>query len=168
MIQTPVRLSVPGVLTSNHPRIMTPDQKERFKGDVLNLRMKGVTPSEVAGKLNVPLAMVLGAIASLTEDARQENAGIAAELFMLSNLRTEQLWAHVQKWLDAAQSFDDRLVKCAIAVLERQAKLNGIDRAGGKTVTDSDWIDQASPAEVVAYAKRLGITFPDHILVPGV
>lgn len=147
---------------------MTPDALARMESEILTRRMQGERSDEIATAMQVPHGNVLAAIARLTEQARQESADMAAELFMLANLRLEKLWRTVQKWLDAMETFDDKLVRCAVSVLERQAKMNGLDKQGSRFVADDEWIDNATPAEVVAHAKKLGLSLPEHVVIQGI
>lgn len=147
---------------------MRPDELALLEHQVLMLRMEGHEPREVALRLGVKYGDVLSIMARLTKNVREENAGLAEELFMLSNMRLERLWRWVQSHLDKMETFDDKLVRAAVQVLDRQARMNGLDkqtRPGGQP-TD-DWVDAATPAEMDAYLRRNGFSIPDHVQVPA-
>lgn len=149
---------------------MRPDEMALLEHQVLMLRMDGHEPRDVAIKLGIPYGDVLTIMARLTANVRKENVGMAEELFMLANMRLERLWRWVQSHLDKMTEFDDKLVRSAVQVLDRQARMNGLDkqtRPGGGGASDADWVDAATPTELDTYLKRQGFSIPDHIKVPA-
>lgn len=149
---------------------MPPDKLALLEHDVLMARADGLTPQEVAVKLSISHGDALSIIGRLTDTLREENAGYAQELFVLSNLRLERLWKWVQARLDSLTVADGnaiQLIRAAVQIVERQARLNGLDRTPRPSgvSADADWIDAATPSEMAAYLKRHGFTLPESLTV---
>jgi len=147
---------------------MPPDKLALLEHDVLMARVDGLTPTEVAVKLGVTHGDVLSILGRMTTNLRQENEGLAMELFMLANMRLERLWKWVQAKLDTLETLDSngiQLVRAAVQIVERQARLNGLDKQArpGGVSQDTDWVDAATPTEMQAYLKRHGFTLPEHL-----
>ncbi len=145
---------------------LSPDRIALLESEILRLRMEGETSIDVARMLDLPHSYVLASLARLTSKAREETQGFAEELFMLANLRLERLWKYTKSHLDIAESFNDRLVRAAVSILERQSRLNGLDK-GGKSAGASadDWVDQAMPKELASYMEQRG--YPLGVEVPA-
>ena len=59
--------------------------------------------------------------------------------------------------------FDDKLVRSAILIMDRQAKLHGLDKQ--KAPTNPDWLENASQPELIRLAKERGIALPEKFTV---
>lgn len=99
------------------------------------------------------------------EAVRDRTLDLITERFAMHDWRYEAMLRQVQARIDACPVEDHiafaALIRAAIAVLERQAKLFGLDRAkneGGRN--QNDWLDKAPASELVKMAKSLGVTIP--------
>lgn len=149
----------------------SPDALAILESHVLHRRMRGERPSDIALALAVPLGDVLACTARIAQQVREETVDMAAELYAIANMRLEELWRACQRGIDdmvSAGAFDANVVRAAISVLERQAKMNGLDRTRGSPRANDpgDWLESATPRELAARAKALGLSIPDTLTLP--
>lgn len=141
---------------------MTTDQIEK----ALVYRREGKLYTEIGVLLGEPAVNVRRALAALRVATTNEALDVADEYFNLHIERLEALWATVSSTINALLGFDDRVFKVALAVLERQAKLLGLDRgSGGRNPTprpsrDKDWLSEATPSELIAEIESYGLEVP--------
>lgn len=142
---------------------LTPEQLEA----VLKMRHDGKVLREIATELGVSYTSVKSAVATYRVQMSAEMLEVADEYFQLHVDRLEGLWARVQKELTALPQFDEKVFKVAIQILERQAKLLGLDRgnrAAGvpRTGGQKDWLAEATPSELIAEIESYGLQVPER------
>lgn len=140
---------------------------------VIALRQKGKTRAEIAKELDLTMTAVNAAIETTIVELRDGAPLLVEEMYHLHHERLEQLYAIVQKRIDAMVEFDSDVFKIALSILERQSKLHGLDKANakqktkvGKTSRDSDWLDNATPSELIYEAESYGLTVPEKFKLP--
>lgn len=142
---------------------------------VMSLRMKGKTREEIAKELDLSVRSVDQAINTTITELRDAAPLIVEEMFSVHQLRLEALYQIVQKKIDEMLDFDERLFKVALSILERQSKLLGLDRDKVKTKTSradryhetTDWLEDATPSELIHEAESYGITVPEKFKLVG-
>lgn len=135
---------------------------------VIKARALGKTSQEIADEEGIHPSSVDTLVREAAAEVRAKTNDFVEERFAMHDARYEYLYKIVQKKLDDASLADLHafagLVRAAISVLERQSKLWGLDRAkpdGGK---GRNWLDDASPAQLVKMAGEMGLTLPDKFV----
>lgn len=132
---------------------------------ILEYRGEGKSVKEISELTGYSKRHVIRLIAEAAERARKENANLVARRFMEHDLRCEYLLALCSrrlKQLADLGDFDEKAVRAAVAVMDRHARLLGLDtikRKGGRP-GENDWIDNAPIKDVLAEAKALGLEIP--------
>lgn len=100
---------------------------------------------------------------------RAQNHLLIQQRYLEHDARLEFLYDSVARRIHEMANFpggpvvDEKLVRAAVAVLDRQAKLHGLDAvkpAGGRN--NMDWLDESKPiADVLREAEALGLVVPD-------
>lgn len=132
-------------------------------------------------KYGISVRQVSRILRAGAEQVRADTAGIVAEQFHLQLARLERLYSIVEMEIQAYEEymiavrearaagtnitpvkFDERPFRVAVLIMDRQAKLLGLDRGG---IGPSDrsptrWLDEAPIEEVVSYAKQLKMNLP--------
>lgn len=99
--------------------------------EVLRLRLIGCQPHEIAIKLNVKLCVVRDDLNLLMREA-QDISPERDEMRCLQQMQLNKLWEALQAAINAG---DVPGINVALKVLERQAKLFGLDKDKNATVT---------------------------------
>jgi hypothetical protein len=136
---------------------------------IVSLRASGKSATDIAEAIGCDVRTVYRSIKDEAEKVRAGTAELVSSMFMLHQERLERLWAKAQERIDAledtASSADFcHAVRAAIMILERQARLLGLDRekAGGRGAA-ADWLDTASEAELRVTAERYGLRIPEKL-----
>ena len=133
------------------------------KADILRMRSGGLSMVEIAEQTGLSLATVMRRLKEIADDTRDRHVEIADEMFAVHQARLEALYRKINERIAQLEVFDDRVFRAAVMVLERQAKLLGLDREKRDTgrAGQNDWIESATADEVVRRAKELGINVPE-------
>jgi hypothetical protein len=136
---------------------------------VLRMRAKGVPYSEIAEQTGMDVRSVRRLVQDEVQRVRAELAEDVAEMFVLHNERLEALYRITRTHIDNMAVFDDRPIKVALLILERQSRLLGLDKDAkpgrGNTY---DWLENATPTDLIAEAERRGIRIPEKFKLPAV
>lgn len=137
---------------------------------VLDLLAEGKTHVEIAKLLGLSVRQVATRVREVVAEAR-ENARDHVNLrFTQHDERLEYLYKMCLKRINAMNlrqnaddewGFDDKAVRAAVAVLDRQARLLGLDRTvntGGQNF--NSWLDNQSGADLERLAVQYGIDLP--------
>lgn len=131
---------------------------------VISLRAAGVPAKEIADSLGLSVPRVYQYLAEATTAARERNVDLVEEMFLLHQERLERLFRLAQAHIDKCETFDDRAFRVAILILERQARLLGLDKTpekpGGKS-GGYDWLENSTKEELIAEAERRGLRVPE-------
>jgi hypothetical protein len=129
---------------------------------VIRLRSEGKSSYEIGQTLGVPDRTVRNWLSEASQQVRAENRQFTSEMFTIHQHRCESLYAMVRKRLEDPISFTTDLVKVALAILDRQSRLLGLDRTKNAGRTNSnDWLENASTEELVQAARDAGIPVPE-------
>lgn len=95
------------------------------RAKVLTYRMSGATTREIAAKLSVSHVTVFNDLKVLMDEVNKQNAEQSEQMHALENTRLDKLQGAV--WLTALTGHPDS-VRTVLSVMERRAKLNGLDK----------------------------------------
>lgn len=140
--------------------------------EILRLRAAGHTYSQIAQQTGVEERQAKRAVRDTVLAVRADLSDDVAEMFLLHHERLENLFRIVRERIENQPAFDDRPFKLAITILERQARLWALDRTGpagnGKDKGTYDWLQNATPSDLIAEAERYGIKVPERFKLPAV
>ena len=139
---------------------------------IVELRAKGMLPREIGPTVGMTENAVYQVLREAAEEVRDRMQERIEQRFMEHDARYEYMYRQVQDKLSAAVSPDGvalmtlseyaGLLRAAVAILERQAKLLGLDRnpggAGGQR--KGDWLDSATPKQLIDLAAKYGLDTP--------
>jgi len=137
---------------------------------MLRLYAMGYGSTAIARELAVSHETVQKAIRKAAEEARERNAELVEERFLQQDQGLLRLYRHCMDRIEtaaAAGEYDKEAVKGIIMVMDRQAKLLGMDKAkatGAKNLYG--WLDTASETELNEAAERYGIALPKPFGAP--
>ena len=95
------------------------------RAKVLTYRMSGASTRDIAAKLDCSHTTVERDITALMDEVNRHNAERAGEMHALENARLDKLQGAV--WVTALTGHPDS-VRTVLSVMERRAKLNGLDK----------------------------------------
>lgn len=95
------------------------------RSKVLTYRMSGATTREIAGKLGVSHVTIVNDLKVLMTEVNEQIAEGREQLHALENTRLDKLQSAV--WMTALTGHPDS-VRTVLSVMERRAKLNGLDK----------------------------------------
>lgn len=131
---------------------------------------EGLPHSEIAVKLGVKVAVVATRIREVIAQAREHAREHVQKRFTQHDERCEYLYKvclkrinsmHLRQNVADEWGFDDKAVRAAICVLDRQAKLLGLDRGGHVGGPNfNSWLDNQSGVELEKLAAQYGIDLP--------
>lgn len=134
--------------------------------EILRRRAAGELYPAIAAALGYSERHVHRLISEAAERCRRDNAALVAKRFLEHDRRCEHLYdvclRRIQAQIEAGD-FDDRVIRAAVTVLDRQARLLGLDaskRVGGGGDGPNAWLDKAPLSDVVREAKILGLELP--------
>lgn len=139
---------------------------------VLDWLAEGKTNIEIAGILNLPVKVVATRVREVVAEARADARAHVQKRFTQHDERLEFLYKCCLKRINAMNlrqnanpnnewGFDEKAVRAAVCVLERQARLLGIDKnvsVGGPNF--NGWLDNQSGADLERLALSYGIDLP--------
>lgn len=138
---------------------------------VIQMRNKGLTRAQIATACDLTLSQVNQAIETTILELRDGAPLLVEEMYHVHHERLEALFQLVQSKIDKMDPdvFDLDLFKAALSILERQAKLHGLDHDKknqkktrvGATDRGDDWLDNATPAELIHEAESYGLNVPE-------
>jgi AraC-like DNA-binding protein len=130
----------------------------------IDLKTRGWSSRDIAKEVNLSEQTVRRLIRAAVEEARAEEKETIFERYHLQDARIEYLIKYVMGYINAAQEFNADLIRSAVALFDRQAKLHGLDKQ--KTAGSLDWLAAAPPDELVRLARERGITLPEKFDLP--
>lgn len=138
-----------------------------------DLRRVGFSRQEIATAMGLDISTVERLLSKVLKELQVANASRAEEAYQLQDMRLEELYRRVHELIVKAEGFDDRLFKTAITILERQAKLLGLDKTTRSSpvklaARDQKWMDEATPSELVAEVESYGIEVPARFKLPQI
>ncbi len=133
---------------------------------IVEMKAQGHTHKEIAAELGIPVRTVADRLKDAAMDARRRVAEVAEERAAMQDARVEWLIQKVSEMIrtDGAV-FDEKKWKVAIQLLERQAKLFGIDRAKDAGDRAGDWLSSATEQTLRDEAEKLGLKIPEKFHV---
>jgi transposase-like protein len=137
---------------------------------IVEKRSRGVSVAEIAVELGMTTPTIHRFMAKAAERARDSVRQRVEEAFLLSDVRLENLYRVIQDRIDTMVAdgvFDDKVIRAAVLVLERQSKLLDLDRAkrgsagAASRAGMNEWVETASFEELYKVAtETYGITLP--------
>lgn len=154
------------------PTFADPDRQLEHHEQVLALlekRAQGKSTKQAAIDLGISQQHAGALVREAIEQVKRDQADLITQRRLEHDAKLEYLYnvclAHVQA-LVAANAFDDKAIRCAVSILERQSRLWGLDLSGTKTSEGrADWLDTASSSAVLAEAERYGLKVPEPFRV---
>jgi cytosine/adenosine deaminase-related metal-dependent hydrolase len=150
-----------------------PDDVERT-AKVLEYRAQGKTWAETAALLGVTVRTCHRLVAEEADRVRAEQKRLVSQRILEHDRKLEWLYERLAATIHEYATrtpprVDEKLVRAAVSVLERQAKLLGLDAAkapaGGGA---NDWMRDDTPlADVIRTAELYGIKIPDTFRTVG-
>lgn len=136
---------------------------------ILDGRAEGKPIEKIADEIGISRTHAFRLMQGAIADARVENSLRVQQRAYEHDLRCELLYSlaieHAIR-VSKAGDFSPDAVRLALSVLERQAKLWGLDRKTEKGKNGmADWSDKASLDDLIREAKRLGVTVPEKFSV---
>lgn len=152
-------------LTADQPWPARPekciDQWEKYRR-VIDLRAQGKSLSEIGRELGVPAETAREIVGRAADWARDSLRARTDELFAVHDARLERLYNKVQSYIDSFEAFNPDMFRVALAVLAQQATLFGLNKndKGGGNKKRNDWIQNATPTELIHAAEQAGLSVP--------
>lgn len=146
------------------------EDAERLR-HILDKRADGRPWDEIARDLGLSVTSCHRIIREAAELSNRRNAQLVDEMRLTHHARCEKLYRtvleRIQVQIDAGH-LDDKLVRAAVVVLDRQARLLGLDavRVRGGTGRN-DWVDDMPIGAVLDEAARMGLKVPKELLTGG-
>lgn len=137
---------------------------EMIRG-LLELRGRGVPTEKAAAQLGITPRHAFRLLNEAAREMRAANAEHALRRFAEHDARCEWLYeqcvARIQQSVEEG-ALDEKAVRAAVTVLERQAKLLGLDmKAGAAGSNTGEWAVDAPFEDVKKRAAELGLTLPE-------
>jgi hypothetical protein len=152
---------------------------------IVDLATRGVSVGQIADHPDVRLStrQVSRVLAEAATLVRSQTSSIVAQKFHMQLERLERLYGVVELAVQQyersmlaslaptteggaapppPEKFDDRPFRVLVMIMERQAKLLGMDRGttAMKDRSPTQWLSEAPLSEVVDYAKQLKMNIP--------
>ena len=135
----------------------THDQRN---SEILLLKRRGYTDESIALQVGCTVPVVRHAIQHAAQIARARHTDLCSEALMVTDMRLEWLWSEVDRLMteaDPDKGYDPNLIRLGVQIIERRAKLLGLD--SGRTQKAGDWL--GSPEELERFAlENYGIKLP--------
>lgn len=150
-------------------------REERLR-TVLELRAQGTPWKAIAEKLDMTERHLLRLVQEATAEMRRKNRELSEQRFLEHDARLEWLYGVVASRIHAYATsdppvVDEKLVARAVNILERQAKLHGLDKKAGRESEGKNHYldDDRTIGDVLKDAKALGVEIPAEFeIVAGV
>jgi hypothetical protein len=142
------------------------DQRDAQTVLVLRMLAQGQNNVQIAEALGITARQAAARIKEVVDQAREDAAAHVKLRFTQHDERCEYLYRCCLKRINSANlkhsgEFDDKAIRAAVAVLDRQARLLGLDRTantGGQNF--NVWLDNQSGADLERLARQYGIEIP--------
>jgi len=153
---------------TNSPATRLATAKER--ADIISLACRGESSARIARALNIGIDTVRNTCNHAAREIRENTADLMAIRFREHDELMQRLIARLRKDLLSKDGgfCKDRLT-CLIKLLERQARLLGLDVSGPKALGVDEWLADRTDGELVEVLRtRYGITdLPADLLPPS-
>jgi hypothetical protein len=147
---------------------------------ILQLRVLRKSAKDIADTLTreegypISWTSVQRMIREAAEECRARHRELADQRFLEQDRTLEVLLGQVMQAMEqaatAGQPPDDKLIRAAVALADRQARLHGLDKARTGGAVKHDWLDGLSRADLMRTAELYGIKVPEPLrltLTPG-
>jgi predicted DNA-binding protein YlxM (UPF0122 family) len=121
--------------------------------EAVELKLQGHTHREIADSLRVSPTTVAQLIKEGLAELRDLSREATEDLILMQNARLEHLYKQLQERIAEGST---RAIETAIKVLERQAKLHGLDAPEKKQVDVR--LSELPDDELLEHAKRAGVS----------
>lgn len=144
--------------------------------EILRLRSVGYRPADIGDLLGVeyggPIGrrMVEKILRDAAEEYRAENQATIARASLEQNERLEWLYSVCARWIEWTRVAEDgvllppdeKIIRAAVSILDRQARLLGLDvkTSMGPGASGQDWFASAPIQEVIKRGEQLGFIMP--------
>lgn len=133
---------------------------------IVEMRTRGYSPKAIANALGMTTGQVVDRIRALALEIRAGSRELVANRWLEHERALNHLRAVCQGWVNRMTEWDATRITALVKVLERHAKLLGLD-VDPRTAADNDsWLDDKAPAQLVELAKQLNIPLPPDLQVP--
>lgn len=147
------------------------DERDVLRERVVELRVAGETPAQIAAQLQISTPTVYRLIEEAAEESSARLAQLVDQRRMEQDQRVEYLLSLCMKRVRerfAAGLPIEKDLKNAVALFDRQARLLGLDVARGPGGHNKlDWLETAPFEAVVTEAERMGLIRPGEFQTPG-
>lgn len=137
---------------------------------ILDMRAEGRPWPEIAVRLGVSERTCHRVISDAAEQSNARNQSLVDEMRLTHNERCEFLYRRVVEKLNEQFKegvLDEKLLRAAVLVMDRQARLLGLDAVKIKGVSGrNDWVDELPLSKVISEAERFGIQVPKELRTP--
>ena len=138
----------------------------RRDSQIVKMRAQGIPSQRIADELNIDVQLVYKALREAAEEVRDGMLELVQQRIMEHDTRYEYMYRQVQEKIEQADGLDLKefanLIRAAVAILERQARLLGLDKAVITGVrAEKDWLESATPKELIDIAKRFDLVIPE-------
>ncbi len=134
---------------------------------LLQFRAQGKSTKQAAELMGINRQHAQFLIREAIADVNKAQADLIAQRRIEHDAKLEHMYSicamKMQRMFDDPDLFDDRVLRAAVMVLDRQAKLWGLDKgstAGGANRTE--WLANASSADIVREAEEYGLKIPEE------
>lgn len=132
--------------------------------DVLDKLALGYGATKIAAELGLSIDVVREITREAAAQLQKDNAEHVSEAFMQQDEAIMYLYRRCIEEIQASSVFPEKAIVCAIKLMERRARLLGLDKAGpqaGRGGGGFSWLrGNESQSELAAMAKELGIAVP--------
>lgn len=148
----------------------TEDDRDILIDRIVTLRLGGMKATKIAEKLTaegypITWSHVTRLIREAAADCRENREDLLDQRFMEQDRRVEWLIAlcmrRIRRKAKDGKSID-ALLRIAVSLFERQAKLHGMDKdkPRGGNPNGQNWLDSAPFESVLGEAERIGLVKP--------
>lgn len=121
----------------------------------LEMRLKGLPYTEIASALGVSQAWAYRLVAKELARQKELTSEKAMELIRLESLRLDELWKAV---LPRCQTGEPRAIAAALAIMDRRARLLGLDAPVKSTSTVELELKEMSDSQLAEAARMVGLS----------
>lgn len=119
------------------------------------MRLKGLPYTEIASALGVSQAWAYRLVAKELARQKELTSEKAMELIRLESLRLDELWKAV---LPRCQTGEPRAIAAALAIMDRRARLLGLDAPVKSTSTVELELKEMSDSQLAEAARMVGLS----------
>lgn len=132
--------------------------------EILDMYARGHAMYTIAYELDLDPETVTAAIRKATEQIKEKNREHIEQRFLQQDLVLQRI---IQRVLEALEEkINDRLLIGLVRLLDRQARLLGLDRtpSSGSQGAMYQWLNNASTDELIKVAESFGVKIPRKIV----